>query len=90
MVFGTLGLFALFVASLLSSCTQNQIAKQFGGDITVNLPPGRKLVVVTWKNDDMWHLTRPMRESEMPETSVFQEDSSFGLVEGSVTFVETK
>ena len=51
---------------LVSGCTQNQIVKQFGGDITVNLPPGRKLVVVTWKNNDMWHLTRPMREGEMP------------------------
>lgn len=34
---------------LFGSCTENARVKQWGGEGTINLPKGRKLVNVTWK-----------------------------------------
>ncbi len=71
-----------------ASCTANQRAKNFGGSQTVELSPGVKLVTATWKDAELWYLTRPMRVGETPETLTLHEQSSFGMVEGTVTFVE--
>lgn len=48
-------LIVALVAGLLPtlfSCTENQRARQFGGTITIELPPGEKLVMATWKETD--------------------------------------
>lgn len=74
----------------ICGCTENQRAKKFGGNMTINLPANQKLVNVTFKDADMWYLTRPMRSNELAETSLFKEKSNYGMVEGSVTFVESK
>ena len=82
-------LFALLVAVLaLSACTPNQLAKNFGGTMTKDLPAGEKLVVATWKEASLWYLTRPMRSGEVAERYIFQEDSEFGMVQGTVIFQE--
>lgn len=78
----------LLVVATLSSCTENNMAKNWGGNMTVELPPNTKLVGATWKESELWYLYRPMRQGETPETSILQEDSNFGMMEGSVTFVE--
>lgn len=76
---------------LLSSCTENERAKSYGGTQTINLQAKTKLVNVTWKEgSSMWILTRPMREDETPETLTFTEKSGFGLVEGKVIINESK
>jgi hypothetical protein len=75
---------------LLTSCTNNQRAKAFGGTANVDLPIGEKLIEVTWKEDNIWYLTRPMRENETPETYNFVEESSWGMVEGNVIIHEKK
>jgi hypothetical protein len=72
------------------SCTENQRAKSYGGSMTVDLPANTKLMNVTWKNEQLWYLTRPLRENENPETSTFSEKSDLGLVEGQVIFKESK
>ncbi len=38
------------------------IAKNYGGDISLELEAGLKLEEITWKDDSLWYLTRPMRE----------------------------
>lgn len=83
-LFGLLVLVGLITAS----CTSNQRAKQFGGSISIALPCQQKLVNITWKDDELWYLTRPMRADETAEISTFQEDSSFGIMEGKVTITE--
>lgn len=81
----------LFVLMLgMVSCTKNDIAKRFGGNITYKLPIGEKLVNVTWKDTELWYLTKPMKANDSPETYTFREKSRYGLVEGSVTLIETK
>jgi|VirMetMinimDraft_7_1064189.scaffolds.fasta_scaffold38810_5 hypothetical protein len=74
--------------SITVGCTEQSRAKNWGGSYTVDLPEGRKLVEVTWKNDEMWILTRNRRETETAENYTFQEDSSFGVMEGVVTLKE--
>ena len=64
--------------------------KHLGGSMTVNLEPNVKLVNVTWKDDSLWFLTKPMTEEDVAETYYFEEDSEFGVFEGTVTIVEHK
>jgi hypothetical protein len=82
-----LSLIAAFVAV---SCTENERAKNFGGTQTINLPSGQKLQNATWKDTQLWYLTRPMHQDESAETWTFQEKSGFGLVEGKVILKESK
>ena len=75
---------------VLGSCTENARVKNFGGEGTVNLPQGRKLVNVTWKDTQLWYITRQMRPDDVAETYTFQEESSWGVIEGSYNIIETK
>lgn len=72
----------------LSGC--QWAAKKAGGNYDVDLPPDHKLVNVTWKDSDLWYLTRPMEADDEAETYSFIEDSNFGVFEGTVTITETK
>lgn len=81
----------LMVLVFAISMTGCQVAtRSFGGDMTLELKPGEKLEAITWKEDSLWYLTRPMREEEEPEIHMFQQSSEFGLMEGTVTVVESK
>jgi len=71
-------------------CTENSRARMWGGTATTTLPKGQKLVTVTWKQSELWILTRPMQTNEVAETLTFQEKSSFGMIEGKVIFQEQK
>lgn len=84
-------LLILFFAIIsLVSCEQ-YVTRQFGGNSTIELKPGEKLVEVTWKGDaDIWVLTEPMDSDYVPKTKTFQEYSMMGVLNGTVTFIETK
>ena len=82
------GILAVFLATGLTGCDQF-VAKNFGGDYTVKLH-GEKLVNITWKDNQLWYLTRPMKEEDEAETYKLQEDSQYGLMEGTVTIIEHK
>jgi hypothetical protein len=84
-------LILLFVMTLLLfSCTENARVRVFGGEGTLNVPQGQKVVNVTWKETDLWILTRPMTAKDSAETYTFSESSSWGLLEGTLTLVEKK
>jgi hypothetical protein len=72
------------------SCTEQSRARKFGGTAKVELEPGKKLVVVTWKESNLWVLTRPARPGEPVEIYEFSESSSFGLIEGKIFIIEKK
>lgn len=73
-----------------SGCTENQRAREWGGSARIELPKCEKLVNVTWKEgNDLWYLTRPFRSDEKPETYIFHEESSLGMMNGTVNIVET-
>lgn len=81
---------AIVMGVIVTSCTENERVKTWGGEGTINLPKGRKLVTVTWKETQIWYLTRPMDSNDVVETYQFQEESSWGVVEGTYNIVETK
>lgn len=85
-------LYAALIASSVFTFTgcQQAMTKSMGGDMTLELEPGQKLEEITWKDDSLWYLTRPMREDEVPETHTFQQSTEFGVFEGTVTVVESK
>jgi hypothetical protein len=72
----------------LISCTENQRAKQFGGEMTIDLPSKTSLVTATWKESELWYLYRPRPDGVEPVVSIFQEDSNFNIMEGKVVFNE--
>jgi hypothetical protein len=80
----------ILVSVTLFGCTENQRAKSFGGTATVDLPAGEKLTGATWKEENLWYLTRPMRVDEQPEKHTLREQSSLGMVEGKVVFKEKR
>jgi hypothetical protein len=79
---------ALFIC--LSSCTNNQAARSFGGTETINLESGKRLVNITWKGQDgaanLWILTK--KDTTKPSTYFFEEKSGFGILEGKVIIIE--
>jgi len=72
----------------VSACTEQSRARAVGGISSIELDSGRKLVTVTWKESDLWILTRAMRADEKPETYKFSESSSWGVMEGTVVLQE--
>ncbi len=79
----------LGLAVFVGACTENVRSRAFGGESSVDLPCGQKLFDVTWKESNLWYVTRPMRNDEQPETYKFSESSNFGVLEGTVTFNES-
>lgn len=81
-------LIGLFVC--LCSCTENARARRWGADMTVTLPAGQELMEVTWKDDNLYYLTRPMANDYVPAVKTFQESSSWGVLETKITFIENR
>lgn len=72
----------------MTGCSEKTMSRNYGGTTTIDLEPGQKLEEITWKDNNIWYLTRPMQEDEVPETHTFQEDSEFGMIEGTVVIQE--
>jgi hypothetical protein len=77
---------AIMFALSLFGCDQ-VIARGYGGHVDINVPNCQRLVTATWKDTDLWYLTEPMGSNE-PRATVLRESSTFGQLEGSVTFRE--
>lgn len=83
-------LVCLILGSLILSTGCQYTARKLGGTTTEQLPPNTKLVNVTWKENSLWLITRPMRADEQPETYEFKESSIFGIVEGKIFIKESR
>lgn len=78
------------IVSMLCGCTEHGRARRYGGNMTITLPKGQKLIEATWKEASLWYLTEPMDSDYNPKTKKFREDSRFGVLEGEITFIESK
>ena len=74
----------------MTACTANQRAKTFGGEMIIQVPCDQVVFDVTWKSEDLWYATQPARPDWRPERKTFIEASSFGVIEGKVTLVESR
>lgn len=70
----------LILSLSLVGCTEQERARNFGGHQDINLTCGQKLLMASWKEDDIWLLTRRMQEHETPETYSYDESSSWGSI----------
>lgn len=82
------GIILLIVGSIYFLFTTQYGAKKLGGVYTINLKENKKLVNMTWKDDEMWILTRDARPTEFSEKYTFREDSKFNMIEGKVVIKE--
>jgi hypothetical protein len=83
---------ALTIAAMLLAmgCTENVRAKAYGESMTVKSACDQKIIDVTWKGSSLWYATVPMTKDDKPRTVRMKESSSYGLVEGTVLFRETR
>ena len=84
--------FLLIIATvlLLASCTEQNRAKNFGGNVTIKAPVGYKLTSATWKGDNIFYFLEPMEDEYVPKEKKFIESSSYGLFETEVIFIESR
>jgi len=72
----------ILAAVFAISCTDNSRARHFGGNETVELPTNRILLNATWKENNLWVLTKDTITNQM----YFNEKSSWGVMEGTIKF----
>lgn len=85
-------LFFLCTPVLVMAMSSNTGARALGGTVEYTLPAGRKVVTVTWKDEDhsFWILSRPMRPGEKAEEWEFQQHQNLPFIpNGKVLIHET-
>lgn len=65
---------------ILTSCTDNQRARSWGGTETIKLEPQEKFINITWKQDNLWVIV----QDTVTGTIYAKEKSSFGVMQGKV------
>ena len=85
----TLAIICMVLIMILVSCDQYN-TRNFGGTTIINLEPGEKLIEATWKDNDLWYLVEPMDSDYVPKIKTFKESSTMGIMEGEVTFIESR
>ena len=75
--------------AFLAAFNKQARVRGMGGEMVVELPHDHKIVHVTWKEQQLWYLVRPMRPGEYPETNQFKEKSASGVMKGEVVFKES-
>lgn len=83
-------LLVIVLAMVATSCTENQKTRFLGNSMTIQLPKGQKITMATWKDSNLFYMLEPMEEGYTPKTKIFVEDSSWGMLESKITFIESK
>ena len=78
------------ISICLCSCTEQERTRAYGGEMTIDLPAGQELMSVTWEDNDLFYLTRPMASDYVPVTKTLKENSSFGIIQSTVYFKESR
>jgi len=79
---------AVIVAGLFTvSCTENIRARHWGGTENIQLESGNRVVNVTWKEGNVWILTKQDATTK-PTVYTFAEKSNWGVMQGSIVIVE--
>ena len=91
---GFIGLGAIIMAFIcfiiFALIPEQDVVKYFGGTMTIDLEPNKKLLDIDWTSDDLWIKTRTMRADEEAEVYEFNESSAWGVFEGTVIVREHK
>lgn len=82
--------FVIVMIGFCSGCTPNQIAREYGGTVKVKVDPGYKVTSATWKGEDLFYFIEPMEDGYVPKEKKFVESSSYGILESTVIFKESR
>jgi uncharacterized lipoprotein YehR (DUF1307 family) len=81
----------LSVMVMFASCTDNERVKNFGGTANLTIPQTEKFVNVTWKETELWVVTKTRTHLDTTyDTYIFKEHSSLGVLEGTYVITESK
>lgn len=80
----------VFCFVFFRGCSEQSMTRSWGGEMDVFLEPNTKLMEVTWKEDNLWLLTKEMTEEDIAEDYKFQEKDALGMMEGCVNIHEVK
>lgn len=69
----------------LLSCTENNQARNFGGNQEILLPKNEVFLNATWKKNNLWIISY----DTVKNTYQMREKSEFGLFEGKINFKST-
>lgn len=75
---------------LMSSCTEQERVRQFGGTATIDVEPGYRVMMATWKGDDLFYMIEEMPEDYVPHNKTLVESSSWGVIESKTVFKESR
>lgn len=81
---------ALITMLAISSCTENQRTRTLGGTMSINVKPGYKVIMATWKETDLFYMIEKMDSSYVPIEKILVEDASWGVLETKVKFIESR
>lgn len=76
----------LLIPFFILSCTDNTRTRRFGGKEERTINTHEVLVNMTWKDNDLWVLTRDTTTGVFH----FRESSSFGIWEGEINVTPLK
>lgn len=82
------------ILSLLSivfvlGCSEQLETREYGGTMEIILEKGDKLVNISWKDNDLWYLVRPMNPEDSAITYYYKESAETGK-NGTVIIHEQK
>ena len=76
------------IVLLLCGCGSNQRVTSFGDTKEINIPEGYKFVNYNIQDSEMiWCTYRPMRENEVPEVYIVQQDKTGIHLTGDGKFI---
>jgi len=78
----------MLVSTLLLTGCDQMLSRNFGGTMTVDVPNCERVVDVTWKADEFWYATRPMRPGETPEHWTFRQQRMFNITGNGVVVLQ--
>jgi hypothetical protein len=74
-------LFLTTILILISlSCTDNTIARNYGGTETITLNPNEEFINITWKEASLWIITKDVTTGKF----YAREKSPYGVLQGAV------
>ena len=87
----TVGIILLIVISLFwILIPENTVARKLGGTLEINVEPGQKVMMATFKESDLFYMTEPMDSGYTPKIKTLHEKSKYGIIESKVKFIEAR
>ena len=69
---------------------ENKRTILFGETMEIKVEPGQKVMIATFKGNNLFYMTEPMDSGYIPKTKILHEKSGRGIIESKVKFVERR